>query len=770
VLDRRVGADRTRVQPAGGSKPAAATVSNMVASAPASKPAGSNAPGLPVRILIGLAAGVAVGLFFGEGAAVLQPLADLYIRAMQMTVLPYLVLTLIGSLGKLEAATARRLGLRAVLLLGALLLLAVAVIAVMPLAFPPLVSASFYSDTLIEPRHGFALGELYVPSNPFYAMANAVVPALVLFSTAVGLALIAVPGKAPLLASLQALEQAVVGVTRFVLALSPLGVFAISASVAGTMDPESFSRLEVYFVTFAAASLLMAFVVLPLAVTAVTPFTYREVVGSCSEALLTAFVANSAFIVLPMLVERLRARLAERGMDSPDAISSVDVVVPIAFVVPNAGKLLTLMFVPFAAWLAGAPLGGASYVNLFAAGIPSYFAKAQVALPFLMDLLGVPHDLFQLYIPSSIVTGKFDSMVTVMSLLALSLLTAAAVSGQLRLQARRIVPAAMLMVGATAVTVLGLRLLLGWAVDTGYHKDEVLRNMHLSRAAIPMQVLTARPAPSPDTQTALQRIRDTGVLRVAFVADRVPFAFVNARGELAGLGVDLAERLARDLGAKRVEFVPADYRLMGQLLAERRVDIATGLPYLAELLPQVDFSATYLESTMGLVVRDDVRHEFANVQAMRQRSPLTIALLSDLPGIEQRLSDSLPGVELRFVVQDSPRDFLSGNTPGVDAFAMLAESGAAWTLLYPSFSVVVPQPKPVAMPVGVAVRRGESDLAGFVDDWLLIQRASGVLEEVRSYWVLGRGAEPKPPRWSVLHDVLGWGRQSAAAAARAPKE
>ena len=104
-----------------------------------------------VRILVGLVAGVAVGLFFGEDAALLQPLADLYIRAMQMTVLPYLVLTLIGGLGKLDLATARRLGLRALLLLLALLLLAAAVIAVMPLAFPSLVSASFYSDTLIEP-------------------------------------------------------------------------------------------------------------------------------------------------------------------------------------------------------------------------------------------------------------------------------------------------------------------------------------------------------------------------------------------------------------------------------------------------------------------------------------------------------------------------------------------------------------------------------------------------------------------------------------------
>ena len=39
---------------------------------------------------IGLALGVLVGLFFGEPVAMLQPVADIYIRLMQMMVLPLL--------------------------------------------------------------------------------------------------------------------------------------------------------------------------------------------------------------------------------------------------------------------------------------------------------------------------------------------------------------------------------------------------------------------------------------------------------------------------------------------------------------------------------------------------------------------------------------------------------------------------------------------------------------------------------------------------------
>ena len=119
--------------------------------------------GLSIQILIGLGLGVALGLFFGEPAGVLQPLSDLYIRLMQMTVVPYLVLALIVGLGQLDAGHARTLALRT----GALLLvfwgIAILVIGAMPLTFPAFESASFFSHTLIEPEQPFSLAEMYIP-------------------------------------------------------------------------------------------------------------------------------------------------------------------------------------------------------------------------------------------------------------------------------------------------------------------------------------------------------------------------------------------------------------------------------------------------------------------------------------------------------------------------------------------------------------------------------------------------------------------------------
>ena len=67
--------------------------------------------GLSIQILIGLGVGIALGLFVGEPAGALEPLSDLYIRLMQMTVVPSLVLALIVGLGQLDAGHAKTLAL-----------------------------------------------------------------------------------------------------------------------------------------------------------------------------------------------------------------------------------------------------------------------------------------------------------------------------------------------------------------------------------------------------------------------------------------------------------------------------------------------------------------------------------------------------------------------------------------------------------------------------------------------------------------------------------
>ena len=104
------------------------------------------------KILLGLVLGVATGLLLGDRAAPLRYLADAFIRLLQMTVLPYVTVSLVAGIGGLDAPTARRLFLRVGALTLVLWGLALGAVFLMPLAFPELQSASFFSTTLVEER------------------------------------------------------------------------------------------------------------------------------------------------------------------------------------------------------------------------------------------------------------------------------------------------------------------------------------------------------------------------------------------------------------------------------------------------------------------------------------------------------------------------------------------------------------------------------------------------------------------------------------------
>src|SRR5512147_2575685 len=124
------------------------------------------------KILVGLVLGLATGLFLGDRAAPFHPLADGYIRLLQMTVLPYVTVSLIVGIGSLDPASARRLFLRVGALTLVLWGLALGAVFLMPLAFPSLESASFFSTALVETPPPVDFLALYIPSNPFHSLAN----------------------------------------------------------------------------------------------------------------------------------------------------------------------------------------------------------------------------------------------------------------------------------------------------------------------------------------------------------------------------------------------------------------------------------------------------------------------------------------------------------------------------------------------------------------------------------------------------------------------
>jgi Na+/H+-dicarboxylate symporter len=283
---------------------------------------------LSTQVLVGLVLGLLAGVGFGEHMAPLQEVGKAFILLLQMPVLPYITLSLITGLGQLHYQQVKTLALKAGSLLVLSWGLALAAMFVMPLTFPVWQSASFFSTSLVTKPEEVNFLTLFIPSNLFYSFANNLVPAVVLFSVAVGLALIGIEQKQGLLASLTVLNRAVTQVTSFVAKLTPLGVFAVVASAAGTMRLEDLSKLQVYLWTYMAIALVLTLWILPALIMSGTPLTYWQVVGQTQDVLITAFATGSALIVLPLLIERSEALLRQSALSTETTEATVEVIIP----------------------------------------------------------------------------------------------------------------------------------------------------------------------------------------------------------------------------------------------------------------------------------------------------------------------------------------------------------------------------------------------------------------------------------------------------------
>ncbi len=716
------------------------------------------------QVLIGLALGVLAGVFFGEGVGFLKVAGDAFIKLLQMTVIPYIVVALVTGLGKLEYQQARKLVLSGGGVLLALWGIGLTVVFLAPLAYPDWPSPSFFSSSLIREREPVDFLALYIPANPFHSLANAVVPAIVVFSVLLGLCLIGVENKNAILEPLSAVGDALMRLTELVARLAPLGVFAIVASAAGTLRIEELGRLQVYLAIDITTALILSFWVLPSFVTAVTPLRYRDLVAHLRSPLITAFATGSLLIVLPLLARQGKALIATtRNPDAPgvkQAQSSVDVLIPTFFAFPNLGLVMSLAFALFAGWYVGADVPAGQYPSLAFLGLASLFGGPVLALPFLLDLLRLPTDLFQLYVTVDVLSSRFGTLLAAMHLSTIGLVGAVAMQGLARARPARLLRFGVVSALLLAVALLGLRAFYTHVLVVPYTKAEALAGLQLLQVPHDAKVFEEPPAPGqvelPDGPRSYAEVRKSGVLRACYGPDAFPMAFFNADGELVGFDVEMAHRLARDLGLT-LEFVPlAQAKGWFDQVNAGYCDIAMiQVPLLASTSLRVDLTRAFNRQAAAFLVPDHLRDEFETWEKIRSRGEVRLAAF-DFEYTETIARRLLPDARL-VPMQDASdyRKHLETGLADVDAILGRAESVAAWTILHPRYTFVVPRPV-ASYPVGYVLPQGSVRLQKAVNAWLQLAESNGTIRTLHAYWIQGKLGSRRAPRWSVIRDVLHW--------------
>lgn len=231
------------------------------------------------RILIALVAGLLLGVAsaayapqIAHGAtAILEPVGGMWLSGLKMTIIPLVVSLLVTGIAQsAEAARAGRVAARSMAWFVALLwisTIAAAIIVPAILAAWPMpagAGATLKAALQGTPPPGKVLGiadffRSLIPSNPVSAAANDAILPLVVFTAFFAFATTRLPDepRERITGFFSAISQAMLVVIGWVLALAPLGVFALAFVVAAQTGASAFGALAHYVVVVSIMGVLV---------------------------------------------------------------------------------------------------------------------------------------------------------------------------------------------------------------------------------------------------------------------------------------------------------------------------------------------------------------------------------------------------------------------------------------------------------------------------------------------------------------------------------
>jgi ABC-type amino acid transport substrate-binding protein len=162
-------------------------------------------------------------------------------------------------------------------------------------------------------------------------------------------------------------------------------------------------------------------------------------------------------------------------------------------------------------------------------------------------------------------------------------------------------------------------------------------------------------------------------------------------------------------------------------------------------------------SSVGLIVKDSRRNQVRTWEDIRNQGAAFRVAIPDTPNAHALAKDLMKDATLiPYRDKAALKKILESGAPDVDAIASMSEEGAAWTLLYPNFSLVVPRPI-VFNPVAYAFALGNEKLLEAFDAWLVAEKSRGTVDQLYRHWMLGEALHVhRPQRWSVIRNVLHW--------------
>ncbi len=293
------------------------------------------------QIGAGVVLGAIAGYFFPGFALKVEALGKLFLRALQMIIVPLVFASVAaGTFGAGSRAVGRLAGKTfvyyilsslAAIFTGQLLVNVIrpGAGANLSAGFVPHQVKSFsgsLSDVLVN----------LLPANPVKALADGNMIQIIIFALLCGFFIIRMKNEEKrhsLVTLVEGIFELMMDMTGLIIRFAPIGVFALIAATIARSGMETFAFLGKYAVTVTLGLAFHAFVTLPIIQRVLGGTSPVKICRAVSPALLTAFSTSSSSATLPITLER-----AERGAGIPNRIAGF--VLPLGATVNMDGTAL----------------------------------------------------------------------------------------------------------------------------------------------------------------------------------------------------------------------------------------------------------------------------------------------------------------------------------------------------------------------------------------------------------------------------------------------
>ncbi|MDE0308796.1 MAG: transporter substrate-binding domain-containing protein [Acidiferrobacterales bacterium] len=229
--------------------------------------------------------------------------------------------------------------------------------------------------------------------------------------------------------------------------------------------------------------------------------------------------------------------------------------------------------------------------------------------------------------------------------------------------------------------------------------------------------------------SVLEEVKKRGVLRVG-MSTFVPWAMRDKQGDLIGFEIDVATKVAEDMGVQ-VEFVPTAWSGIIPALIARKFDVIIGgMSITPGRNLTVNFTAPYAHSGQQMVANKALADGFSvqdfnssdvTISCRRGATPCNVAQKMFPEASVSRFDDDAQAFQ----------EVVNGNS---HAMISSAPKPRFWMSRYPEKLFMPTEDNLTTGDEAFALRKGDPDALNFFSNWILVNTSNGWLKERHDFW------------------------------------